>query len=57
MIQMKIYKYKLYNRDALNHLDHIIDKSPCVYNHCIALHRMYYRLFTKHLRKYQLQKL
>ena len=53
---VKTYKYKLYNRDALKHLDRIIDLSSWVYNHCIALHRRYYRLYKKHLNKYQLQK-
>jgi putative transposase len=48
--------YKLYNRDATKHLDRIIDLSSWIYNHCIALHRRYYRLYKKQLNKYQLQK-
>lgn len=56
MKQLKTYKYKLYNRDATKHLDRIIDLSSCIYNHCIALHRRYYRLYKKQLNKYQLQK-
>ena len=56
MKQLKTYKYKLYNRDATKHLDRILDLSSKIYNHCIALHRMYYRLYKKQLNKYQLQK-
>ena len=33
-----------------------IDVSGIIYNHCIALHKRYYRLFGKHLNKNQLQK-
>jgi putative transposase len=56
MKQLKTYKYKLYNRDATKHLDRIIDLSSKIYNHCIALHRRYYKLYKKQLNKYQLQK-
>ena len=56
MKQLKTYKYKLYNRDATKHLDRIIDLSSKIYNHCIALHRRYYRYYKKQLNKYQLQK-
>lgn len=56
MKRLKTYKYKLYNRDATKHLDHIIDLSSKIYNHCIALHRRYYRYYKKQLNKYQLQK-
>src|SRR5574343_108805 len=56
MKQLKTYKYKLYNRDATKHLDRILDLSSSIYNHCIALHRRYYRYYKKQLNKYQLQK-
>ena len=56
MKQIKTYKYKLYNRDATKHLDRILDLSSWIYNHCIALHRRYYRYYKKQLNKYQLQK-
>jgi len=56
MKQVKTYKYKLYSRDATKHLDRILDLSSWVYNHCIALHRRYYRYYKKQLNKYQLQK-
>ena len=56
MVVVKTYKYKLYNRDALKYLDHILVISGHIYNHCIALHRRYYAMYGKMLNKYQLQK-
>lgn len=56
MNQLKTYKYKLYNRDATKHLDKIFVLSARIYNHCIALHRRYYRLHKKSLHKYHLSK-
>ncbi len=56
MIQLKTYKFKLYNRDKTKHLDRILSLSGWIYNHCIALHRRYYRRYNKLLDKYQLQK-
>jgi len=53
---IKTYKYKLYNSKNNNSLQDSIDTSCWVYNHCIALHKRYYRLFKKTLNKYQLQK-
>ena len=56
MIQLKTYKYKLYNRDSTKHLDRIFSLSGWIYNHCIALNRRYYRRYKKSLNKYELQK-
>ena len=56
MVEIKTYKYKLYNRDALKYLDSILVVSSRIYNHCIALHRKYYALYHKLLNKYDLQK-
>ena len=56
MVELKTYKYKLYNRDALKYLDNILVVSGHIYNHCIALHRKYYALYHKSLNKYSLQK-
>lgn len=56
MTQLKTYKYKLYNRGVTKHLDRILDVASHIYNHCIALHRRYYRMYRKHLSKYDLQK-
>ena len=53
---IRTYKYKLYRTKRLKHLHKTIDISGIIYNHCIALHKRYYRLYGKHLNKYQLQK-
>ena len=56
MVEVKTYRYKLYNRDALEYLDSILVIAGHIYNHCIALHRKYYALYHKSLNKYALQK-
>ena len=56
MVELKTYKYKLYNRDALKYLDSILVIAGRIYNHCIALHRRYYSMYHNSLNKYQLQK-
>ena len=56
MVELKTYKYKLYNRNALKYLDSILVIAGRIYNHCIALHRRYYSMYHKSLNKYQLQK-
>lgn len=56
MKTIKSYTYKLYNQDKSKYLDRIIDLSSQVYNHCIATHRRYYRLYKTHLPKNTLQK-
>lgn len=47
MVELKTYKYKLYNRDALKYLDNILVIAGRIYNHCIALHRRYYAFFPE----------
>jgi len=56
MIELRTYKYKLYNRDALKYLDDILVVAGRIYNHCIALHRRYYALYHKSLNKYGLSR-
>lgn len=56
MVELKTYKYKLYNRDALKYLDDILVVAGHIYNHCIALHRKYYALYHKSLNKYALSR-
>lgn len=56
MVEIKTYRYKLYNRDTLEYLDNIIVIASHIYNHCIALHRKYYTLYHKSLNKYALSK-
>lgn len=53
---MKTYKFKLYQHKRNRHLHRSINAASSIYNHSIALHKRYYRLFGKHLNKYQLQK-
>ena len=50
------YKYKLYRSKKTKHLDELINIACGIYNHCIALHKRYYKLYHKSLNKFQLQK-
>jgi len=50
------YKFKLYNDDDNHHLHDIVNVAGIIYNHCIDLHRRYYRDTQKYLNKYRLQK-
>ena len=50
------YKYKLYETKKLKYIHNKIDISGIIYNHCIALHKRYYRIYKKHLNMFQLQK-
>ena len=52
---MKTYCFKLYNSKRSRRLHRQID-AGLIYNHCIALHKRYYRLYNKPLNIYQLQK-
>lgn len=51
---MKPYRYKLYTKAKDGVLDNQIDRFGVVYNHCIALHRKYFKLTGKLLSKYDL---
>lgn len=50
------YKYKLYRNRRNKALHQRIDIAGIIWNHCIALHRRWYRLTGKHLNKYVLKK-
>ena len=50
------YKYYLYKQQDLSPLTELTNISGNIYNHCIALHKKYYKLYGKHLNKFQLQK-
>ncbi|WP_459186992.1 RNA-guided endonuclease InsQ/TnpB family protein [Parabacteroides sp. APC149_11_2_Y6] len=52
------YKYKAYtqNRNHQRRLEGYLRAAAWVYNHCIALHKWYYRLYHKRLPMYDLQK-
>lgn len=56
MILTRTYKFKLYRAKQNKHLHQQIDIAGLIYNHCIALHRRYYRLTGKHLSQYDLMK-
>ena len=51
---MKTYGYKLYTKAKDGHLGNQIDRFGIVYNHCIALHRRYYKLTKKCLPRFEL---
>ena len=53
---MKTYCFKLYKSKKNKNLHRQIDAAGLIYNHCIALHRRYYRLYHKSLNLYALQK-
>ncbi len=46
---MKTYKFKLYNSKKNRYLHQQIHCASSIYNHCIALHKRYYRIFGKYL--------
>jgi putative transposase len=49
------FQFKLFTCKRLKHLHGTIDVSAQIWNHAVALHRRYYRLFKKALPKAQLQ--
>ena len=53
---MRTYCFKLYNAKKNKKLHRQINAAGLIYNHCIALHKRYYRLFGKSLNCYDLQK-
>ncbi|MFR8653102.1 hypothetical protein [Megamonas funiformis] len=42
---MKTYCFKLYKAKRNRKLHKVINIAGIIYNHCIALHKRYYRLF------------
>ncbi len=53
---MKTLKFKLYQHKQNKYLKQAINAAGVIYNHCIALHRRYYRIWGKHLSCAKLQK-
>lgn len=53
---MKTYKFKLYKTKQNRYIHWQINASGSIYNHCIALHKRYYKMFGKHLNMYKLMK-
>jgi len=52
---MKTLKFKLYNHQGNRYLRRSINAAEVIYNHCIALHRRYYRMYGNHLNCAKLQ--
>jgi putative transposase len=52
---MKTLKFKLYQHKRNRHLKQTINAAGVIYNHCIALHKRYYRMWGKHLNCNKLQ--
>ena len=52
---MKTLKFKLYQSKQNKHLKRSINAAGVIYNHCIALHKRYYRIWGKHLNCTKLQ--
>ena len=50
------FQFKLFGCKRLKHLHRTIDASAEIWNHAVALHRRYYRLFKKTLPKAKLQR-
>ncbi|XHR82019.1 MAG: RNA-guided endonuclease InsQ/TnpB family protein [Gloeotrichia echinulata GP01] len=48
-------KFKLYEHKRNRHLKRMINAAGVIYNHCIALHKRYYRMWRKHLNCAKLQ--
>ena len=52
---IKTFKYKLYKSKS-KRLCNSINIAGKIYNHCISLHKRYYKMFGKYLQSYDLQK-
>jgi len=55
MYGMKTLKFKLYDHKRNRYLKRTINVAGAIYNHCIALHKRYYRMWGKHLNCAKLQ--
>src|SRR5262252_8216062 len=51
----KTFMYKLYTAKRNVRLHHQIDIGGVIHNHCIALHKRYYRLYGKYLSPHRLK--
>jgi len=53
---MKTYVYKLYKSKKNKHLNDALFVSAEIWNHCIALHKKYYKVTGKHISAYKMKK-
>ena len=51
---MKTYKFKLYSNHGNRELHKTIDGHADVWNHCVALQRRYYAIYSKYISKFRL---
>lgn len=51
----RTYKYRMYDSKQNKHLDEALSIAAEIWNHCIALHRRYYRMYGKYLNSYKLK--
>ena len=49
------FKFSLFKSKRLKHLHRTIDVSAQIWNHCVALHRRYYKIFGKGLSEAKLK--
>lgn len=54
--EMRTFKFKLYESKRNRYLKRTINTAAVIYNHCIALHKRYYRMFGKYLTQGKLKK-
>jgi putative transposase len=52
----RTYAFQLYRSKHLRHLHRQIDLGGVIHNHCIALHKRYYRWYGRYLSLHRLQK-
>src|SRR4028118_1036642 len=55
MGSMKTLKFKFYKHKRNRYRSRTINAAGAIYNHCIALHKRYYRMWGKHLNCAKLQ--
>ena len=55
MKSIRTYCFKLYKSKRNTKLHRQINAAGLIYNHCIALHKRYYRLFKKQLNSNKLK--
>tara|TARA_Y100000034_G_C6899089_1_gene415209 strand:+ start:1757 stop:2923 length:1167 start_codon:yes stop_codon:yes gene_type:complete len=53
---IKAFKFKLYNSKRNKKLIQQIELASEIYNHCIRLHKLYYKIYHKYISLYTLQK-
>ena len=56
MQMFKQFTYKIYNKPKNKNLHRLVILHASLYNHCIALHKRYYRLTGRHLNQYALMR-